>query len=85
MDLLKDVSEQVVANCDHLTRLIKIAQCEVKMDAALAVAAQYAIIGYDAQYVALAQNLNAPLITEDRKLRNAVPGVAFSMQEFLSQ
>lgn len=36
-----------------------------------------------AQYVALTQSLNAPLITEDRKLRNAVPGIAFSVQEFL--
>ena len=51
----------------------------------LAVAAEYAITGYDAQYVALAQSLNAPLITEDRKLRKAVPGIEFLMQEFLAQ
>ncbi len=85
MDLLKDVSEQVVTNCDHPAFLIKVAQCEVKMDATLAVAAGYAITSYDAQYVALAQSLNAPLITEDRKLRDAVPGVAVSMREFLAQ
>ena len=84
MDLLKGVSEQVVTNCDHLARFIKIAQCEVKMVAALAMAADCAITGYDAQYVALAQSLNAPLITEDRKLRAAVPGVALFMQEFLA-
>ena len=70
---------------DHADRFIKVAQCEVEMGAVLAVAAKYAITGYDAQYVALAQSLNAPLITEDRKLRNAVPGIAFSMQEFLAQ
>ena len=69
----------------HADRFIKVAQCEVKMDTALAVAAEYAITGYDAQYVALAQSLNAPLITEDRKLRKAVPGIAFSMQEFLAR
>ena len=51
----------------------------------LAVAVEYAITGYDAQHVALAQSLNAPLITEDRKLRKAVPGIAFLMQEFLVQ
>ena len=85
MDLLKGVPEQVVTNCDRLTHFIKVTQCEVKMDAALAVAAKYAITGYDAQYVALAQSLNAPLITEDRKLREAVSGIAFSMQEFLAQ
>lgn len=69
----------------HAERFIEVAQCEVAMDAALAVAAEYAITGYDAQYVALAQSLNAPLITEDRKLRQAVPGIAFSMQEFLAR
>jgi predicted nucleic acid-binding protein len=68
---------------DHAERFMQVAQCEVKMDAALAVAAKYAITGYDAQYVALAQSLNAPLITEDRKLREAVPGIAFSIKEFL--
>ena len=56
----------------------------MEMDAALAVAAEYATTGYDAQYVVLAQSLNAPLITEDRKPRKAVPGIAFSMQEFLA-
>ena len=70
---------------EHAERFVQVAQCEVKMGAALAVAAKYAITGYDAQYVALAQNLDAPLITEDRKLREAVPGVAFSMTEFLGQ
>ncbi|MEQ1838757.1 MAG: type II toxin-antitoxin system VapC family toxin [Candidatus Nitrotoga sp.] len=70
---------------EHAERFMQVAQCEVKMDAALSVAAKYAITGYDAQYVALAQNLNAPLITEDRKLREAVPGIAVSMQEFLAQ
>ena len=67
----------------HADRFIKVAQCDVEMEAALAVAAEYAITGYDAQYVVLAQNLNVPLITEDRKLRKAVPGIALSMQEFL--
>lgn len=70
---------------NHADRFIKVAQCEVEMNAALAVAAEYAITGYDAQYVALAQSLNAPLITEDRKLRKAVPGIAYSMQEFLAR
>ena len=68
----------------HAERFMKVAQCDVEMAAALAVAAKYAVTGYDAQYVALAQSLDAPLITEDRKLRVAVPGIAFSMQEFLA-
>ena len=70
---------------EYAERFMQVAQSEVKMDAALAVAAKYAITGYDAQYVALAQSLNAPLITEDRKLREAAPGMALSMREFLAQ
>jgi hypothetical protein len=31
------------------------------------------------------KNLNVPLITEDRKLWEAVPGIAVSMREFLAQ
>ena len=73
------------SNCDHLARFIKIAQCEVKMVAVFAVAVEYAITGYDAQYDALAQSLYAPLIPEDRKLRKVVPRIAFSMREFLVQ
>ncbi len=68
---------------EHAERFMQVAQCEVKMDAALSVAAKYNLTGYDAQYVALAQSLNVLLVTEDRKLREAVPGIAFSMQEFL--
>jgi len=70
---------------EHAERFMKVAQCDVKMDMALVVAAKYTITGYDAQYVALAQSLNVPLITEDRKLREAVPGIAVSMQAFLAQ
>ncbi len=69
----------------HVNRFIKVAQCKVDMEASLSVAAKYGITGYDAQYVALAQSLAIPLITEDRKLRQAVPKVGVSMQEFIDQ
>jgi len=68
----------------HADSFVKVAQCEVEMDTALAAAAQCAITGYDAQYVALAQCLNVPLITQDRKPRKAIRGIAFSLQEFLA-
>lgn len=68
----------------HADGFIQAAQAEVDLDAALAVAAKYAITGYDAQYVALAHSLNSPLLTEDRKLRQAVPGIAFSLREYLA-
>ena len=69
----------------NASRFISVAQCDVDMEASLVAAAKYGITGYDAQYVALAQNFSVPLITEDRKLRQAVPGVGISMQEFIEQ
>ena len=68
----------------HAHHFIEVAHCDVDMDTALAVAAEYAITGYDAQYIALAQNLGAPLITEDRKLRKAVPVITCSIEKFLA-
>lgn len=67
----------------HAERFVELAQGEVEMESALGVAAEYGITGYDAQYVALAQGLHAPLITEDKKLRAAVPEWAYSMKDFM--
>jgi len=38
---------------------------------------------YDAQFLALAYMLNAPLVTEDKALRKASNGKAVSLEEFL--
>lgn len=59
------------------------AQCEVNFAASLDTAAKHGISGYDAQYVALATNLSIPLISEDRKVRQAVPEIVMSMQQFV--
>lgn len=69
----------------HAERFVQMAQCEVAMDIALNLAAKFGITGYDAQYVVVAQSLNVPLITEDRKLQKAVPNLALSMQDFLTR
>lgn len=46
---------------------------------ALAVAAEHGISAYDARFVAAAQSLGGALVTEDAKLRAAVPGVTRSL------
>ncbi len=38
---------------------------------------------YDAQYLALAETLDVPLVTEDKALRRVSGGLAVSMEEFL--
>lgn len=57
---------------------------EVAMPLVLALALQYHINAYDAQYLALAKTLDIPLITENQKLRHAAPDLTLSMLEFLS-
>lgn len=52
---------------------------------ALKLAGERNISAYDAQYLTLAQTLNLPLVTEDRKLRQAAPDLTLSMQDFLEQ
>jgi predicted nucleic acid-binding protein len=59
------------------------ATCDVDMPLALELAGERNISAYDAQFIALARTLSAPLITEDRRLRRAAPREAVSMRQFL--
>ena len=56
----------------------------VDMEKALKLAVQHRISAYDAQFVALAQTLNIPCITEDRRLQKTFPSTVRSMSEFLN-
>ncbi len=66
------------------TAFMGAAEIAVNVELVLDMAARHRITGYDAQYVALAQTLDVTLVTEDRKLREAVPGIALSVTEYLS-
>ena len=46
----------------------------------LELAVQHRLNGYDAIYVALAEKLNLPLITADRKLVNAMQGLPYDIR-----
>lgn len=52
-------------------------------EATLALVIERPISAYDGQYVALAQRLQTALLTEDRRLLEAFPAVARTMQTFL--
>ena len=56
----------------------------VDMEFALELAGDLNITAYDAQYLSLAKTSRVKLVTEDRKLRNAAPGLTSSMKEFLT-
>lgn len=53
-------------------------------EAALALAIEHPVSAYDGQYVALAQRLRAPLITADRRLLKAFPGIGQPMESFVA-
>ncbi len=56
----------------------------VRHDSVLLMALQYRVSAYDALFLALAQQLNRRLITEDAKLRAAAPKLTRSLAEALA-
>lgn len=48
-------------------------------------AQEFRINAYDARYIALAREFGTPLITEDAKLRRAVPRLTISLNDALEQ
>ena len=51
---------------------------------AFAMAARHRVNAYDARFLALADQLGSPLITEDARLRAAAPGLTQSLAEALA-
>lgn len=52
------------------------------IEAAIAISAESGISAYDATYVALAQQMNAPLLTLDERLFNALSASDYNVQFF---
>lgn len=50
----------------------------------LQLAAQSSCSAYDCEFVALAQDLNVPLLTMDQQLLKEFPGLSISLKEFIS-
>ena len=66
--------EEALAGCEHL----------VAGDAVLKVVEATRLSAYDAEFVALAEELSVPLVTEDKGVLKAFPESAFSMDGFLA-
>ena len=67
-------AEDALAGCEHV----------VSSGAVLELAARTRLSAYDCEFVALAQSLGVPLVTEDRAVLKAFPDVALTMEGFLS-
>lgn len=59
-------------------------EVEVDLGTALQLALDQDISAYDAWYLTLADTLDVPLVSEDRRLRKRCRGMATSMEEFLA-
>lgn len=65
--------------------LLASAEQDVDMEAALTLTTQHRISAYDAQYVALARQLQIVCVTEDRRLLSTFPTNTQTMLGFLGQ
>ena len=54
---------------------------EIDPVAALDIAFERGLSGYDAEFVALAETLGVPLVTDDGRVLRACPGVAVSLDD----
>jgi predicted nucleic acid-binding protein len=64
-----------------------IGECEHKVspEKVLELAAQSQCTAYDCEYVALALDLNVPLVTTDKQLLRAFPKIAVSLEQFVKK
>ena len=67
-------AETALAGCEHL----------IASPSVLELTARSTLSAYDCEFVALAQSLAVPLITEDRAILKAFPDVALSMEDFIA-
>ncbi len=66
-------AEGALSGCEHL----------VSSDLVIDLAARTRLSAYDCEFVALAQSLAVPLVTEDRAVLKTFPDVALAMEDFL--
>ena len=67
--------------------LINFEPCErpLRQERVLEIVLEKDVAGFDAQYLALAEDFKAKVITEDKKLLKAAPEICLSMAEWLSK
>jgi len=59
-------------------------ECEPSVSKVIGLVAKYEITAYDGQFIAIAQEMGIPCVTEDEELQEKFPGIAISMIEFVN-
>ncbi len=77
-------AEQAAQVIDTADELLQGREYALPSRAVLELVAQSACSAYDCEFVALAQELNVPLLTDDRRILSAFPQRAVSLARFVS-
>ena len=76
--------EQAQEIMEGTLRLLEERQIVPNSSRVLALAANSSCTAYDCEFVALAEQLGIPLVTADKQLVKAFPGIAVSLEDFVS-
>ena len=77
--------EDAIQIISEAEQLMKESEYEVASDQTLRLAEQSGCSAYDCEFVALAMDLDVPLVTSDKKLLTHFPEVSISLSDFTSQ
>ena len=74
-----------VSAFEEANRLVTDFELEDSIETCLAIAARGRISGYDAEFVLAAERLGLPLVSSDRKLGRAFPGLVLTPEDFVAR
>ena len=74
--------DEAVSAMDKSEAVIAGRECDVDSSRVLELASHSGCTAYDCEFAYLAEKLNVPLVTADKKLRAAFPDIAVSIEAF---
>ena len=69
----------------HVKTLMSENEHEPSAEKVIELSARYRVTGYDANFIALAMELDIMCVTEDGELQEKFPSIAISMEDFIKQ
>jgi predicted nucleic acid-binding protein len=77
-------AETAIAGLESAASIVRLRDQDPPAARVLEIAGKLAVSAYDATYLAAAEALGMPLITEDRRLMRAAPGITRSLESLTS-